>query len=315
MFANQIFKHLSEGEVPWRTEKYSHHKNFIRDFVQRNHQFYLGEYSHFRKQMTDQFLNRRLFMGNLARNLKLPYDNFLLCFTATPTITVDGKSSLAKYAIAVQRYDHGDVGVTLDYLVSDGSKWWTVLPFTRVYAFNTTIKESGFVDDFEDVSSYIPDGGDISIGNTIMFPHVDNTEYMTERFIKPGHDLDVQKTLASVVNYFLLLYNQKYIVTDTVYKDRVKSKRKRNNTRIFNYKILSVVLPKSGKKYRYDQSDKKEKRIMPWTDVPGTWKTYTEDAPMFGNPKLFGDVWVPAHHRGLKQAGFEGKDYCVKVND
>jgi len=81
---------------------------------------------------------------------------------------------------------------------------------------------------------------------------------------------------------------------------------------VMDYKILSVKLPKGGKKYRYCDVDSTSKGIMPFTQVPATWKTYTKDAPLFGNPKLVGDFWVPSHVRGSKQAGFISKDYCVQ---
>jgi len=310
MFGNQIIKNLTTGRTEWQTEAYGMQQAGLISLVGRSHHFYFGSHANIEKDLGSQIGNKRLFMGDLANNLKLPYDTFLLCFRAGPHLANDPH---AKYAMLVQRYVHGDVGITVEFLVSDGSKQWILLPFTRLYMLNQTLEESKV--HWQDVETTIMTDGNVPYyqTNTGIFSFIKKEH--SQEFIGPkGILIDIQKTLGAVLNYFLLLYNQKYIVTETIYRDKSSIKMKKNKKRLFDYKILCVQLPKGGKKYRYEQRDNKSKGIMPFSEVPGIWKTYKEDAPLFGNPKLVGDFWIPAHVRGSKKSGFVDKDYCVRVN-
>lgn len=50
-----------------------------------------------------------------------------------------------------------------------------------------------------------------------------------------------------------------------------------------------------------------------WHLVRGHEVTYRADRPMFGNPKLHGTFWVPAHERGSKERGVVVSDYRVQA--
>lgn len=313
MFGNQIIKHVGTMEK-WKNESsYHQYKTFI-EVLKRSHHFYFGKYADMESDIVDKVYDKRLFMDGLADNLKLPYDSFLLCFR-TGTFPYNHDANIAenfKFAILVQRFiREEDVGITVEFLTTYGGKKWTLFPFTRLYLFNQTLEEGR--KHWEDIGMEPLTFDNIPLYNTNSGIFSMVSKEQSQEFIDPvSPHFGVQQVMAAVLNYFLILYNQKYIVTETIHKDKVKKKRKKNKTRLFDYKILCVKLPKSGKKYRYDNRDIKSKGIMPFSEVPGIWKTYTEDGPMFGNPKLVGDFWVPAHIRGSKQAGFVNKDYCVE---
>jgi len=308
MFGNQIIKQVGTFEK-WKNQASHHHyETFIEDVI-HSHHFFFGNYMDIEKDLVNKLYNKRMFMDGLANNLKLPYDSFLLCFKTG--ILPNGENlPEVKYAMLVRRFVAGDIGITVDFLTTGmGNNKWTLFPFNRLYLFNQTLAEgSEYWNDMEMVP--------LTDGN-VPFYKTNNGIFSTiskeqsQEFIMEGPFRDIQQVMAGVLNYFLILYNQKYIVTETIYRSSVEQKRKRNKTRLFDYKILSVQLPKSGKKYRYNDPDSKSNGIMPFSEVPGTWKTYTEEAPMFGNSKLVGDFWIPAHCRGSKQTGFVDKDYHI----
>ena len=138
MYANQILKYLSVGREEWQSEAYIMQKQSITHLIKRCHHFYFGRYGDFENDLVKMLEGKKLFMGNLANNLKIPYDNFLLCFQTGPSNTNSGHS---KYALFVQRYNTEDVGITIEFLISVGSKWWTLLPFSRLYMFNQTLEQ------------------------------------------------------------------------------------------------------------------------------------------------------------------------------
>jgi len=317
MYANQILKHLSRGNSSWRTDRYLTHLEFVKHYIQKSHQFFLGDYSKFDQQAKDRLENRKLFMGDLSHRLNLPYDSFLICY--------HGSNHQTRYAILAQRFCYDretktDMAISLNFLVSNNPKEWILTPVTRVYSIGSTISEALENNHFRDKvglgSGTLPKHWrKANTSNLFIYSHLDNSPNMDNNIEDELGITDILKTLSASANYFLLLYNQKSIVTEVVNMCKPGRKMKRNNERVFRYQVLNIVLPKSGKKYRYDLRDTKSKGIIPFTDVSATWKTYTEDAPMFGNPKLVGDFYVPAHHRGSKQAGFAGKDYCIEFEN
>ena len=304
MYGNQIIKD-TVGFKAWQTEAYTIHQTRVTNLVKECKHFYFGSYTDIEENVAERFgKNKRLFMD--GNDLKLPYDTFLLCFDS-------GHQGHVKYAMLVQRYVTKDIGITIEFLISNssnGSKQWILLPIRRLYMFNQTLETTRKY--WKDMKMKIKYTIPLYNTNTCIFSFVSQEN---AKEFNSGDNLDIQRTMVSVLNYFLLLYNQKYIVTETIHRDKPHTKRKKNKTRLFDYKILCVQLPKSGKKYCYSQQDTKSKGIMPFSEVPGIWKTYTEEGGgMFGNPKLTGDYWIPEHVRGSKQAGFVSKDYCIRVS-
>jgi len=293
MYGNQILKRTL-GHADWMSDGYTLQTQTAHKIIEESHHFYFGEFSDFEDEMTSCIQDKPLFMGELAHGIHLPYLNFMLCF----------KGSTTKYALVVQALDALESGITVDYFVTSDSKSWMLFPCTRVYLFNKTINQA--TDILEELAYNIE--GDRVNSNTFLKTFSPKTR---DDFGSKRHS-DFQVTMGTILNYFLILYNQSYIVTETIELNKPQKKRKKKKNRLFNYKVLCVKLPKSGKKYRYGARDTTSKGIMPYTEVPGTWKTYSEDAPLFGNPKLFGKFWVPQHVRGSKKAGFVSKDYCVQ---
>jgi len=320
MYANQILKQISVSRYPeWNSDAYAFQSKSMSALIKKHHQFYLGEWANFKMGFNQRMIGpdgegRRLFIGGIARNLKLPYSSFLLCYSAR-----NFDNQLVKYAIFVSRFDSKDSGITMEYMINGPeTRGWMLTPYTRLYLFNKTLEEGR--DCWSDVQLDPMIDGDSALynTNTCIFPYVEDEIVKKFSFTDPSSEVfRVQLSMSATVNYFLLLYNQRYIVTETVYKHKRKKKKKKNNNRLFEYKVLCVSLPRSGKRYRYGEpAQKGSKGIMPFTEIPAGWKHYSEEGGgMFGNPKLVGDFYVPEHVRGSKQAGFAGKDYCVKTKD
>lgn len=310
MYGNQIMKRLY-GFKEWMSDGYSFQTETMLQLIQTHHHFSFGAYSEFKGGMDKRMANKEIFMDDSAYNLKFPYGAFLLCFSAKNTDPV----GISKYAMMIQKYDADDVGVCIEYMVSYENSNWILFPFTRLYLFNKNLEEGR--DHWKELGIEPMTDGDVPLyqTNTAIFPSI--KPELGKEFTDPSeNNVEMQRTLGGIANYFLLLYNQKYITTETVYRNKPNVKRKKNKRRLFDYKVLSVQLPKSGKKYRYGSTDVDSKGIMPFTDVPGHWRTYTEEGGgMFGKPNLIGDFWIPDHVRGSKSAGFSSHDYCVSTND
>jgi hypothetical protein len=300
MYGNQILKNTAARE-DWLSEKYKQHCASLHKTIKSCHHFYFGDYSEFVDSLFERLVNKPFFMKDLAQGIRLPYSKFLLCV----------KSETMKYAVLIQSIDIFTSGISVNYFCNNGDgKKWMLLPCTRIYMFNKNLIEASQLisETFDvDISTI---NGEIKESNTFLITH--STDEVIREEMNNKDSIDFQKNMGGIINYFLILYNQKYIVTETIEMNKPGRKLKKNKTRLFSYKILCVKLPKSGKKYRYNSSPGESKGIMPYTEVPGKWKTYTEDAPLFGNPKLVGEFWVPAHVRGSKQCGFVGKDYHIK---
>jgi len=299
MFGNQIVKNIT-GHKTWKSEAYKAQTNSIKSTIENSPQFYIGKYKDIENEVKKR-VSGKLFMGNLGISIKLPYRKFTLCF--------HGNNDTTKHALVIEQLNMECPGIAINYLVSIKSEKWFLLPFAKIYLFNKTFGQllEELKTDLKQLSRKIKITGDLSNSNSAILYHKKRSLFEFKNDTK-----DIQKTLGAVLNYFLVLYNQRYIVTETIHQEKPGSKRKKKN-RLFDYKVLSVKLPRGGKRYRYDSNDNKSKGIVPFTWVAGIWKTYTEEAPMFGNPNLFGDFWIPSYVRGSKQAGFISKDYSVKV--
>lgn len=326
MYANKIARDLKHLLKNWdllnpdfATVQYR--AQFVKAIktIKVSHQFYFGNFEtmkpHLKKLFDDDPKN--LFMGQNCNDLKLPYPSFLLCYDVPFENEYDRKTFKEEYnfpydyqpaAVIVKQESASVISIQELVLHFERHKWFLTAGI-KYFTLNGDIRETNFYKDHQDkpFPQYEWD-----VGYNWFYGAPVKAEYIQE-IVGP------QPPIIEMINYgapnlFLILYNQKYIVTETVYKNKPTRKIKKKKNRLFDYKVLSVELPKSGKKYQYSFRDTESKGIMPFTEVPGTWKTYTEEGGgMFGNPKLVGDFWVPDHVRGSKQAGFAGKDYCVKT--
>jgi len=155
------------------------------------------------------------------------------------------------------------------------------------------------------VGSEYDKGRNFFIGTTVR-------SELTDKFLNDPSSLRVRQTEVAVVNLFLTLANCPNVSTKTIYKDKVKKKKKRKMNRLLDYKVLGVDMPSNTPKTRYSEKpDRTNKGIMPINWYKGHPKTYTEEAPLFG--KLVGTWWWQPNVRGSKKAGFVSKDYSVET--
>lgn len=75
------------------------------------------------------------------------------------------------------------------------------------------------------------------------------------------------------------------------------------------YELLHIT-PIIKKQRKTNNEENKSKRAL--HNVIGHFHTYTEDAPLFGNPNLVGRFFIPSHARGSLEEGIIVKDYKVK---
>lgn len=145
-------------------------------------------------------------------------------------------------------------------------------------------------------------------GNMITFPTGDYSGATIDK-----ESLKVQVRIAkliqdravTVLNMFLMILNCKNVVTETTNaqgKKRVKDKFK-----WMNYKVLKFKLPKSRKKNVNSPLKNDEYSLTALHLCSGHFKTYTEEAPLFG--KIVGRWWWHSHTRGNKIHGEVIKDY------
>ena len=72
-----------------------------------------------------------------------------------------------------------------------------------------------------------------------------------------------------------------------------------------------VIRDKKGRVVQSGQRLEGAAKGLHW--VRGHFHTYTPDRPLFGNPKLHGRFWVPAHIAGLNTERVIESDYLLKV--
>ncbi|MCK5609491.1 hypothetical protein KAR91_46890 [Candidatus Pacearchaeota archaeon] len=288
--------------------------------IQTSHQFYVGSFKEMKPHIKKLFNNKpdELFMGRNCNNLKLPYPSFVVCFDVPFETEQEHKVFKEKYnfpydhqpgAVIVKQESNSVISIQ-ELIIHFERHRWFLTAGIKYFTFDQDIRETDFYKEHENkpFPQYEWD-----VGYNWFFGAPVKAEYLQEEngTLKPPI---VEMILYGITNLFLILYNQKYIVTETIYKNKPKRKMKRRKNRLLDYSILCVELPKSGKRYRYEFRDNKSKKIMPFSEVPGTWKYYSEEGGgLFGNPKITGPIWVPSYVRGSKKAGFVDKDYCVKM--
>jgi len=307
MYGNQVLKklNLTTVRLEWRNKDYN--KQFIKSLqtIKEAPHFYMGHYGDFEESVAKRLGGKNLFMGDIS-NVKLPYPEVVLFFSS--------QSDQVKYGMIVRRFKGRKDTIIMEYLVSTDNYWW-LLPIERIYIFNQSLADSGVLDLMkQETKVYAENYNAVIKGNTALRPNVDirkpENKFLTEKAL-----VDIQITLSAVFNYFLLLLKYRNIVVETVYRNKPKIGRKRKINRLFDYKVLKVRPFGKSKKYVYDDKDKNSKGLVPFHPVMGYEKTYTEDAPMFGNPKLVGTYWVPEHFRGNKQSGFISRDYEIDTKN
>lgn len=146
--------------------------------------------------------------------------------------------------------------------------------------------------------------------NYIFIPTVKfNGEKDTQSWLELS--LSISGWANKLLNSFLLVLHCQNVVTETVSTNKKPHKKKFKNKGI-TYKVLKFKLPKSGKKYLSDKSEN-NLTTMPLTMCAGHYKTYTEDAPLFG--KIVGRWWWNNHMRGNKANGIIEKEYYAEYDE
>lgn len=117
--------------------------------------------------------------------------------------------------------------------------------------------------------------------------------------------------VASIIEKALEFLQCRNASAEYVYmtKSKVFNKMPEKERSLFRYKVLKVLVPKSNKIHVYDKTSP-PMNSMPVHLVSGTWRTYTEERPLFG--KYSGRWWWQPYLKGKPENGFITKDYCIK---
>jgi len=147
--------------------------------------------------------------------------------------------------------------------------------------------------------------GELNMGNILCVDMKD------QGIVDMDDEMDIGAL--SYLNSVLSIMNSRNVVNITN-APSAKLNRKRSNkgkVPVYKYYTLGIDLGTINKR-KGDNSVNTRKGIMPLHKVIGKWHHYTKEKPMFGNPKLYGPFWKPAHTRGNRKNGVRMKDYCVQ---
>jgi hypothetical protein len=113
------------------------------------------------------------------------------------------------------------------------------------------------------------------------------------------------------INACMLLLSCKNIKAESVppAEKLNKKRRKKCKQEMMEYKTLRLVLPKRDRPARAGAGNERDQRTARLHLCAGHFKTYTQDAPLFG--KHTGRFWWQPHVRGDKDVGQVRKDYEV----
>ena len=291
---------------------------------------------------TESGVDQPTFMGDFAIDVKLPYDICWFDFTDTQSYeTEDNKPAKFKFGLLATNTDPDGEHFDRDVIQispcfcspNDGfsrhmsggkmieSGWllcgesffmkvgkdFTYDETRKIIELNFTDLSTDQKEREDEINSLVKQH---SNGNLIVFPTINlGLGYApNEKFYKEIGS-SISRHCCVVLNVFLMVLNCKNVVTKEVTPTRKVRKKTKPEKKAFKYKILHFKLPKSRKKYN---NSNKTGRVVPLHLCSGHWKTYTEDAPLFG--KIVGRWWWRGQMRGNIDRGFVTKDYKAKYD-
>lgn len=215
-----------------------------------------------------------IFMDN-GELMRCPFPRTLFTFRP-PEDLIPGNDRMAVYVT-----HDGDGIWTTSFFYNPPSRGWAIFPFT--YACTAY---SDAVAQLYDPSRYM--------------------SWPLER--KTGEELTLR--LMYVVHATLYTLNAKNVYLEAVERPEKCNKKRAKNKKVplYRYHVLKVA-PGVVRKTSQHESAQPVTGSMPVHLCRGHFRTYTEDAPLFGIPGNFGRFWIQAHVRGHKENGVVVKDY------
>lgn len=272
----------------------------------------LGDYSDLYNSMEDMFgrwekRNKhkiRLFL-DLGEFLKLP--NGIIWFECDTNKNHIGSREDIAFRIGVlatQPYEQFD-DIIIANLFSYVNSEWIMMPFQFFISLGKHLKDTKFmshVEDYDYSSAIQP------------IPLVDKSALGVS-------DINKEDLVAEAAGHLeflyvsLLLLNCRNVgtVTHAPKKKKIKTRMSPSERAKFEYKTLVLRENPGETKYEDDNKNKRSRGIRPLSMIDRYFRIYEKDRPMFGNPDLYGLMWVKAHTRGNPEQGVIINEREVKV--
>ena len=315
---------------------------FVIKHIQNAHHFHIGDIddiTFLTKSVLSKQDNGKIFLNELAEDVRLPYnlcwfdfyhndDNvdqseFNLKHTFYPkqgmlVISRGLLNKLYELLMIVPCYTIPD-GDTGNSTWIPGQSYYHMLVgrvFTKEEASEILKSSFGRFPDTV-VGNYLNqifDGvNDSNVIRVPMFKGASSKSKYQEFLIKHDEDnKEADRQSLSILNAFILVMNCQNVYTDEIVRKKVVIKKKRKklipNKKLFVYKVLNVKLPKASKKYESVGDPIGKMRVH---FRRGHYKTYTEDAPLFG--RCVGRWWWQRATRGNKERGVVAKKYRAQT--
>jgi hypothetical protein len=323
MYAHQVIKDLDKylKRKSIYDDRFLENLENLRKGISVSHKFHLGNISSYKKVLKnmDQSL---LFQGENGQFVKCPYDSMWIDFNVDVGSNQEEENEHAskKRGVIVKEL-LPDFIMCQPICYVNHDKLWYPSAIVHLILINDRFgKRSDVLDyffskepqkrhDLVEVSKvsnvhhwYIPTSTNLE---QAMHTSIEGKQSVQRLVEHDMHEL-------AVLNAALKLLCCKNIVTENVYPSTKKKRKKGKLThpkKKFVYKVLNVTLPTTRKKSTSESST-----VGAGTRVHfcrGHFKTYTEDAPLFG--RFVGRYWWQTQVRGNPEQGFSAKDYNLKT--
>jgi len=324
MYAHEAIKDIKKiiKKGYMQDEYYLGTAKTLAESIRTSQKFHLGNIATFVNILDNT--NGQLFMGTNAVNIKCPYPEIWFDYDIDFGAELERKKEMegirsSKRGIYMcEVLPDAILCQTVSYINSD--RKWIPSYLMHLFLINDTFKNR------LEVVEFIKEGWGRNFTKEFMVSLMDLnycflpvSDNMNQIFSsgKKGEEavlglIKEDRTEVSVLNMALKLLCCKNIVSEDITPMKTVTKKKKRkavpNKRKFVYKVLNLVLPKTRKKREVNKVSERTVRVH---FCRGHFKTYTEEAPLFG--KLVGTFWWQPQVRGNPSDGGVFKSYKVSM--
>lgn len=291
--------------------------------IRESHKFHLENLSGFRESFLKMTDEKDLFYGDNGTDIvRCPYP--LLWFdyvvdTEFEMGTEDRRST--KRGILVQELLPNFIEVAT-FFYDDASKVWIPPVIIHMFTIGKLLKERpDVIEYFDIVSKYKNNLLDAKTNMNCNYQNIVVSRHLLHMMQKdPVRASSIIDTMINenlfevgVLNFALTILNCKNITTKVIVPFRKSGKKKKlPPKKKFEYHVLRLVLPKTTQKKHTQESSNRRgsKELVRVHFCRGHFKTYTEEAPLFG--KYTGVYWWQPYIRGSIKQGYIEKEYSIE---
>lgn len=323
MYAHQVIKDLDKylKRKSIYDDRFLENLQTLRHEISNSHKFHLGNISSYLK-ILESMDKSLLFQDDNGQFVKCPYD--LMWFDYNVDVgsnQVEENEHASKKRGVIVKELLPDFIICQPICYVNHDKLWMPSAITHLFLINDKFGNRSDVLDFFFSNEPHKRHDLVEVSKIANATHwyipastnLDQAMHSSKRGMESAMKLvDHDMHELAVLNAALKLLCCKNIVTENIYPSPTKKKKKSKLThpkKKFVYKVLNVTLPTTRKKYSSESSS-----VGIGTRVHfcrGHFKTYTEDAPLFG--KFTGRYWWQRQVRGNPIQGFSAKDYNLKT--